>query len=72
MFENVKCKYRIESPCKICNERKEACWDRCEKYKRYKQETQKQKDFLNGKINYIAVSYEADRVQEARKKYGKG
>lgn len=52
MFENVK--YRIESPCKICNERKEACWDRCEKYKRYKQETQKQKDFLNGKINYIA------------------
>ena len=61
MFENVKCKYRIESPCRGCSKRKEACWDRCEKYISYKAETRKQKEFLCKAINWPAEGYEAEK-----------
>ena len=27
---------KIDGPCKNCNERRAACWDKCDKYKSYK------------------------------------
>lgn len=68
-------KFRIESPCKGCEERKTACWDKCKKYALYKEETKKQKEFLNKATNWAAEGYEAQKRREKarrRKQLGKG
>ena len=31
----------IDGPCKNCNERRAACWDKCDKYKSYKAAAEK-------------------------------
>lgn len=32
---------KIDGPCKNCNERRAACWDKCDKYKSYKAAAEK-------------------------------
>lgn len=43
----MNCNYRTKSPCKECMERSSACWDKCSRYKQYKDELYNQKKFLH-------------------------
>ncbi len=43
----MNCHYRTKSPCKECKERSSACWDKCSRYKQYKDELYNQKKFLH-------------------------
>ena len=43
----MNCHYRTKSPCKECKERSSACWDKCSRYKEYKDELYNQKKFLH-------------------------
>ena len=58
---------RIKSPCKGCEERKEACWDTCEKYKKFSEAHRAQQKALT---EWKEQTYR-DRMGESQKRLGK-
>lgn len=61
----INCNYKVQSPCLECKERRAACWDRCERYIKYKAELQKGKDFLKGRKNPAYEEYAISKMHKA-------
>lgn len=60
----MNCNYRTKSPCKECMECSSACWDRCSRYKQYKEELSAQKKFLSTAKNTEANNRMIERFHK--------
>ena len=58
---------KSKTPCKGCEERREACWDSCERYKAYKEADTAKKKALT---EWVRESYR-DRMDTEQKKFGR-
>lgn len=57
----------IYSPCKDCKERDRACWDRCERYKKFKKKLAEAKrnreiDKLNSENRFYEADYRKKKI----------